>query len=606
MAGGSQEQGYRTLIELGIALSAERDRNRLMEKILLGAKAMTNADGGTLYLITPERDGLKFEIMLNDTLNVAMGGTSGRPVPFPPLKLHDDQGRPNHKNVASHCALSGATIDIADAYDVDKFDFSGTKAFDAKTGYRSQSFLTVPLKNHENEVIGVLQLINARDPAGRVIAFGADTTPLIEALTSQAAVALDNQRLIEAQRQLFKSFIHVIAGSIDAKSPYTGGHCNRVPALTFMLAQAACDQAEGPFGDFQLSEDEWYELEVAAGLHDCGKVTTPEHIVDKATKLETIYNRIHEVRMRFEVCKRDAEIAYWRALHAGERPEAELKAELEARLASLDADFAFVAECNIGGEFMAPERIERIRAIAETTWIRTLDDTLGLSIDEMRRRQGERAPPPAEERLLADKDWHVIPHDVALDLAQYDAEGFTMRPCAHKYNQGELYNLSIARGTLTAEDRFKINEHITQTILMLKALPFPRNLSRVPEWAGGHHEKMDGTGYPKGLRREQMSVPARMMAIADIFEALTAADRPYKKPKTLSESLKIMSFMVKDNHIDPDLWQLFLQSGVWRDYAGHYLKPEQVDAVDIGQYLSCAAQQAPCHDRPGGVIPAAT
>ncbi|CAA7620675.1 HD family phosphohydrolase [Magnetospirillum sp. UT-4] len=590
MAAASQEQRYRTLIELGIALSAERNHNRLMEKILLGAKSMANADGGTLYLVTENKDGLRFEIMLNDTLDVAMGGTTGKAIPFPPLKLHDEQGNPNHKNVSSYCALSGSTVNIADAYDVDKFDFSGTKAFDAKTGYRSKSFLTVPLKNYENEVIGVLQLINARDRKNNVVAFGNDITPLIEALTSQAAVALDNQRLIEAQKHLFKSFIQVIAGSIDAKSPYTGGHCNRVPELTFMLAKAACEQAEGPYADFDLTEDEWYELEVAAGLHDCGKVTTPEYIVDKATKLETIYNRIHEVRMRFEVLKRDAVIEYLEGVVAGDEPEETLKTRMEERLTRLDDDFAFVAECNVGGEFMAPERVERLKTIAETTWVRTLDDTLGLSLDEMRRRTGDEPKPPVVEKLLSDKAWHVVPHEVAFDLSRYDEEGFSMRPCAQKYNLGEMYNLAIGRGTLTAEDRFKINEHITQTILMLKALPFPKNLARVPEWAGGHHEKMDGTGYPKGLKRDDMSLPARMMAIADIFEALTAADRPYKKPKTLSESLKIMSFMVKDAHIDPELWLLFLRSGVWKDYAEKYLKPSQIDEVDISVYLPKAAE----------------
>jgi hypothetical protein len=287
MAVLQKEERYRTLIELGIALSAERDHDRLMEKILHGAKSMCNADGGTLYLVTEAKDGLSFEIMLNDTLNIAMGGTTGKAIPFPPLRLYDDQGQPNHKNVSSHCALTGTTVNIADAYDADKFDFSGTKAFDTKTGYRSKSFLTVPLKNYEGEMIGVLQLINARNRANRIVAFGADITPLIEALASQAAVALDNQRLIEAQKNLFKSFIRVIAGSIDAKSPYTGGHCHRVPAVTFMMAKAACDCTEGPFADFSLTDDEWYELEVAAGLHDCGKVTTPEYIVDKATKLET-------------------------------------------------------------------------------------------------------------------------------------------------------------------------------------------------------------------------------------------------------------------------------------------------------------------------------
>jgi HD-GYP domain-containing protein (c-di-GMP phosphodiesterase class II) len=585
MAVLQKEERYRTLIELGIALSAERNHDLLMEKILHGAKTMCNADGGTLYLMSEAKDSLSFEIMLNDTLNIAMGGTTGKPIPFPPLRLYDDQGNPNHKNVSSHCALTASTVNIEDAYDADKFDFAGTKAFDAKVGYRSKSFLTVPLRNYEGEVIGVLQLINARDRRNKIGVFGPDITPLIEALASQAAVALDNQRLIEAQKNLFKSFIQVIAGSIDAKSPYTGGHCHRVPAITFMMAQAACDSTEPPFADFSLTEDEWYELEVSAGLHDCGKVTTPEYIVDKATKLETIYNRIHEVRMRFEVCKRDAVIGYLEGLVAGEEEPDALKVRMDEDLARLDEEFAFIAECNVGGEFMAPDKVDRMKAIAERTWVRTLDDTLGLSIDEMRRRTGDEPKPPVVEKLLADKDWHVIPHEINVDTARYDAEGFKMKPLENRYNLGEVSNLAIGRGTLTNEDRFKINDHIVQTIFMLKALPFPKNLSRVAEWAGGHHEKMDGTGYPKGLKREEMSLPARIMAIADIFEALTAADRPYKKPKTLSESLKIMSFMVKDQHIDPDLWQLFLTSGIWKDYAEKYLRPDQVDDVDISKYL---------------------
>jgi len=589
-SGRNKDDCYRTLIDLGIALSAERDHNRLMEKILLGAKAMCDADGGTLYLVTDAKDALRFEIMLNDSLNVAMGGTTGKPIPFPPLRLYDDQGKPNHKNVSSSCALTGATINIADAYDVDRYDFSGTRIFDAKNGYRSKSFLALPLKNYGGEVIGVLQLINARNGRKEIIDFGPDITPLIEALASQAAVALDNQRLIAAQKNLFRSFIQVIGGAIDAKSPYTGGHCDRVPTITFMLAKAACDATDGPFADFSLTPDEWYELEIAGGLHDCGKITTPEYIVDKATKLETIYNRIHEIRMRFEVLKRDAAIACLEGIIAGTESAAILQQRRDETLAKLDADFAFVAECNVGGEFMAPERIERLDAIARMNWTRTLDDTLGLSIEEMRRRKDTEPEFPVTEPLLADKDWHIVPHDVPVDLARYEAEGIKIKPAENRYNLGEVYNLSIGRGTLTNEDRFKINEHIVQTIFMLKALPFPNNLSRVAEWAGGHHEMMNGKGYPKGLTGEEMPLPSRMMVIADIFEALTASDRPYKKTKTLSEAFKIMSFMVKDQHIDPDLWQLFLRSGIWKDYAEKYLRPDQVDEVDIAKYLPKAAQ----------------
>ena len=579
-----REFRYRKLIDLGIALSAERHHNRLMELILSGAKELTNSDGGTLYLHDRDEKALKFAIVLNDTLQIALGGTTGKSITFPPLKLYDAEGHPNHKNISTEAALTGRTVTIADAYDTESFDFSGTKAFDANTGYRSQSFLTVPLKNHEGDVVGVLQLINARTPDGTVVPFPEETTGLVEALASQAAVALDNQMLIEAQKKLFTAFIEVIANAIDAKSPYTGGHCRRVPALTNMLTRAACEATHGIFTQFDLTEDEWYELEVAGGLHDCGKVTTPEYVVDKATKLETIYNRLHEIRTRFEVVKRDAEIAYWRGVAEGGDKD-KLAAERDARWAQLDEEYAFVAECNIGGEFMSADKVERLKQIAATTWLRTLDDTTGVSWEEARRKPKEKPALPALEHLLSDKPEHVVPHDMPA-MQPDNPWGFKIRPPAQKFNLGELYNLSVARGTLTNEERYHINDHIVQTIIMLDALPFPKNLRRVSEWAGGHHEKLDGTGYPKGLTKEQMSIPARAMAIADIFEALTARDRPYKTPKKLSECIKILSFMRKDQHIDPDLFELFLTSGVYKDYADAFLNPDQIDEVDISQYVT--------------------
>src|SRR5579859_3095613 len=581
-----REIRYRKLIDLGIALSAERHHNRLMELILSGATELTNADGGTLYLYDADEKALKFAIVLNDTLKIALGGTTGKPITFPPLKLYDAEGNPNHKNISTEAALTGQTVNIDDAYDTESFDFSGTKAFDANTGYRSQSFLTVPLKNHDGDVVGVLQLINARAADGTVVPFPEETTGLVEALASQAAVALDNQMLLEQQKKLFTSFIEVIANAIDAKSPYTGGHCRRVPALTNMLTRAACDATHSIFTHFGLTEDEWYELEVAGGLHDCGKVTTPEYVVDKATKLETIYNRLHEIRTRFEVVKRDAEIAYWRGMAEGGNAD-KLAAERDARLKQLDEDYAFVADCNVGGEFMAPEKVERLKQIGATTWARTLDDTIGISWEEARRKPEEKPVLPVLEHLLSDKPEHVVPHDKPA-MEPDNQWGFKIRPPAQKFNLGEVYNLSIARGTLTAEDRYHINDHIVQTIIMLDALPFPKNLRRVSEWAGGHHEKLDGTGYPKGLTKDQMSIPARAMAIADIFEALTARDRPYKTPKKLSECIKILSFMKKDQHIDPDLFELFLSAGVYKEYAAQFLTPDQIDEVDISQYVTKA------------------
>jgi len=561
-----REQTFERLIEIGIALSSERNHNRLMEMILLEAKRIPNADGGTLYLYNDEGGTLSFEIMRNDTLNIKMGGTTGQVIPFPPLQIYDlETKEANYKNVATAVALSKEKSNIPDAYMAEEYDFSGTKAFDEKTGYRSTSFLTIPLLNRADDVIGIVQLINARDEAGNVVEFGHHVESIIGALASQAAVALENQLLVQQLRTLMDSFIELIAGAIDEKSAYTGGHCQRVPELIKMIARAACASDDPRFASFNLTEDQWYELHLAGWLHDCGKITTPEYVVDKAVKLETINNRIHEIRNRFEIMIREAEIGYLKECMDSDAVEREvLKRDYEERVAQLADDFEFIAEANIGGEFLDDEAIERIKRIAEMTWTRKLDRTIGLSWEEVKRL--EAAQPmtaPCKEKLLENRSDHVT----------------------NEYDFGEIYNLSIRRGTLTEQERLKINEHISVTIDMLESLPFPKNLKKVPEYAGGHHEKMDGSGYPRGLTKDDMSMPARMMAIADIFEALTASDRPYKKAKKLSESLKIMMFMNKDQHIDADLFELFLTEGVWKEYAEIFLDPEQIDDVDISLYM---------------------
>jgi hypothetical protein len=291
------------LNSIGVALSAEHDHKRLLEIILLGAQELTSADGGTLYLMTEDAH-LKFEILRNLSLDIAMGGTTGKPIPFPSLPIYLDDGKPNLTMVAVYSATNAKTVNIPDAYLTEGFDFSGTAKFDAKMGYRSQSFLTVPMMNHENEIIGVLQLINAIDPRTKqIIPFSDSHQFLVESLASQAAVAITNQNLISGLKDLFESFIKLIADAIDEKSPYTGGHCQRVPELTMMLADAAIQSKTGPFGDFTMTEKEVYELKIAAWLHDCGKVTTPESVMDKATKLETTFDRIHLIDQRFELLK---------------------------------------------------------------------------------------------------------------------------------------------------------------------------------------------------------------------------------------------------------------------------------------------------------------
>ncbi|PLX97404.1 MAG: phosphohydrolase [Desulfuromonas sp.] len=505
---------------IGVSLSAEKDPARLVEMILLGAKELTNADGGTIYTVTEDRR-LKFEIIRTSSLGFAMGGTSGVEIPFPPIPLDDDQGRPNMKMVVTCAALTGEVINIPDAYSAEGFDFSGTRRFDEKTGYRSRSFLTVPMRNHEETIIGVLQLLNAVDAeTGEVVPFSDEDQRLVASLASQASVAMTNNRLIEDQKRLFDSFIHLIASAIDDKSPYTGGHCRRVPVLTMMLAEAATRQQEGELAPFSLNDEQRYELEIAAWLHDCGKIITPEHVVDKATKLEKIFDRIHLVEARFEILRRDLELASATGTISAR--------ECAEGLARLEDDRDFLRRSNTGGEFMPPPEQERVRAMAKSY--------------HWRDASGESHP------LLS-------------------AE--------------EVENLTISRGTLTDAERQIINNHIVTTIKMLESLPFPKHLQQVPEFAGGHHEKMDGSGYPRGLTRDQMSVQARIMAIADIFEALTACDRPYKKAKTLSESLKIMGFMKKDGHIDPDLFEIFVHSGAYLEYARRHLKPEQIDEVDL-------------------------
>jgi HD-GYP domain-containing protein (c-di-GMP phosphodiesterase class II) len=562
------------LIQTGIELGSERDRMALLHKTLFAGKSLLNCDAGTLYLVTDHKT-LKFALR-----------TRVDELPAVEIPLYEKEtGAPVERFVSTYTAIRNTPVLIDDIYQESRFDVSGTKRFDEETGYRTVSMLTVPLAPRDGEVIGVLQFMNALDPgSGVVTTFNPELVRFVTAMAAQASLALDNYQLIQAQKDLMDSFIKLIAGAIDAKSPYTGGHCERVPELAIMLAEEASRQEEGPLADFGFtSDDEWREFRIGAWLHDCGKVTTPEFVVDKASKLETIYNRIHEVRMRFEVLLRDAVIARLESIANGAKV-AEADQAFDTRKAQLIDDFAFVAECNIGGEFMAPEKIDRLKRIAEETWMRNFDDRLGLAHGELQHYDSAPEPMPVREPLLSDKFHHVLPRK---DFRAFDPKyGFKVNVPENLYNYGEIYNLSIGRGTLTEEERFKINEHIIQTIVMLDQLPLPKNMRRVSEYAGTHHETMIGTGYPRQLDKTGLSIPSRIMAIADIFEALTASDRPYKKAKTLSESIRILSFFKKDKHVDGDLFDLFLTSGVYRRYAEQFLLPEQIDEVDIKQYLA--------------------
>jgi len=523
------------LNEIGIALSATTDVNALCDQILAGAMELTDADGGSLYQMSDDKSLLKFVIVQTHSLDIYMGGCSGHEIKFPPIPLLVN-GQPNKTNVVSSAVHDEKTINIPDVYHAEGFDFSGTRQFDQKTGYRTQSILTIPLKNHHNDIIGVLQLINAKDTvSGKTCEFSTADQQLAQSLASQAAVAITNNELIEEQRELFESFIKLMAGAIDEKSPYTGGHCKRVPELTMMIAEACHNANNGELKGFSMTDKDRYELTIAGWLHDCGKVTTPEYVIDKATKLETIYNRINTVDTRFEVLKRDATIRSLckkQNLIAEKFPTDFLKAceciddDLQQEIKRLDADRDFIRQCNIGGESMDEHFQARVRNIGDYRWV--------------------------------------------------DPDGVTAR----FFNENEIENLNIAKGTLTPDEREIINNHMAVTIKMLEQLPFPKHLANVPEYAGGHHERMDGKGYPNGLTREQMSLPARMMGIADVFEALSASDRPYKTGKPLTECLRILGSMKQDHHIDPDIFDVFVRDKVYLRYAEAFLPKSQIDDVD--------------------------
>ncbi len=527
-----QARHVHRLTEIGLALSGEQNRDRLLEMIVELARSLTHADAGTLYIVDEERTHLNFVVLQNDTMNTRMGGTSGNPITLPPVKLYADDGSPNHANVSSYAALTGEFVNIPDVYCAEGFDFTGPRRYDAATGYRSQSMLVMPMQNHENEVIGVLQLLNAKDKSGVVREFSDEGLESVRSLATQAAVALTNTQLIAGLKALLYSFMQSIAAAIDAKSPYTRGHIDRVVDLTERIALAINTQAEGPYAEVRFTPDELEELKLAAWMHDVGKITTPVHVVDKSTKLETIIDRIEVIRARFRFIGKamQAELLEKLLEMAGSGASRQdmfaVTEEMETRRQQLEDDLKFVEGCNQPGEFMSDERIARVKDIASRTYV----DGDG--------ENGERKP-----WLTAD----------------------------------EVENLCIRKGSLTDVERKIIEDHTVVTLDMLGRLPFPKRLKRVPEFAGGHHEKLDGTGYPNHLTAEQLPLQARILAVADVFEALTARDRPYKAPMKLSQALKILGFMCKDKHIDADVFQVLKDSGLVREYAEAHLGPDQND-----------------------------
>lgn len=500
-------------VKIGLALARQNDQTELLEQILQSAQQISQAEGGTIYRCFEQQ--LEFATLINHRLALHQGGTSGTSPQQQPIPLVVN-GKPNDSAVVAMAANQQQVIAIDDVYQSQLVNQQKARDFDQRMGYRTQSMLTVPMLDHQAEVTGVLQLINCLDEAGQPQPFPLAVQRQVQALTSLAAMVMTNKQLVLDLENLFGALSRLLAKAIDEKSPYTGGHCRRVPALTMMLAHACSDTTEGPLAEFVMTAADVHELSVAGWLHDCGKIATPEYVMDKATKLHGLHDNIELVAARFEIAARDIEL--------NPQLDADSKAQ---QLEQLRLDLSFIRGSNIGGEFMSWERQKRVRDIAESYQV-----NIGGEVQSV-------------------------------------------------LTPAEVTNLCIERGTLNNEERRIINRHIEVTIDMLEALPFPKHLKNVPEYAGGHHEKMDGTGYPRGLKKEQMSVQARIMAIADIFEALTANDRPYKKAKTLSESLRILGFMAQDNHIDVDLFRVFIDKQVYLQFAEKFLSPEQIDDIDF-------------------------
>ena len=520
----------RRYVKIGIALSAEKNISRLLEMIVSEARYLSSADAGTLYLVDKEKKALRFAIMQNTAMEKEADTEKKPMVPLKDVPLYDSDGNENHANVSTHVALTGKPVNIPDVYKAGEFDFTGPRAYDAATGYRSTSMLVIPLKNHESSIIGVIQLLNAIDTdTGEIIPFNAERGVMVASLSSLAAVALTNAQLITDLKNLFNAFIKSIATAIEQKSPFTGGHIKRVVDLTMAIAAGINEKASGPFRDVSFTNDEIEELRISAWMHDVGKIAVPEHIVNKETKLHVLCDQFNVIETRYALIRQLTETAFLnkkiRMLTSGEASDPaidQLDRDLNEQLKELDQECQFLKTCNQPGEFLDDAAISRIREISKKT---------------------------------------------------YEVDGQPM-PFLTPF---EVENICIRRGTLNATERKTIENHALMTLNILEALPFPKNLRHVPDYAGGHHERPDGTGYPRGLSGDDLSLQARIMAIADIFESLTAKDRPYREPIRLSEAIRIMEQMKKDNQIDPDIFELFKTDHIFRRYAEKELHPGQID-----------------------------
>ena len=507
---------FEKIMDVNLELSSELDKDKLFEMILSLTRELTNCEAGTLYIMSKDKKYLDFKVIQNDPMKISMGGKKEQ-ISWDSLDLYLEDGSENKSMVAAVSAHEQRIINIEDTYNCTQYNFEGTKRFDKNTGYVSKSMLVIPLVNHEDDVIGVLQLINKKKNSDKIIPFNQNDETVLRALASQAAMALTNTQLISSLEDFLNAFVTTIAHAIDAKSKHTKNHIGKVAKISKLIAKAIHED-NTLYKDVQYSKNDFRKIELAAWMHDVGKISMPEQIIDKATKLEGLIDRIQFVTQRFEILKRDLEILFL----TNKINEEQYNESLE----QLDDDLQFLKEINIGSEFLDDSKIERVHSISEYTIVLNGKKTPFLSEDEVEK-------------------------------------------------------LTIRKGTLTQEEKDIMNNHADLSYKMLSALPFPKKYQGILDIAANHHEKLNGKGYPRGLSDEDLTLEDRIMILADIFEALTANDRPYKDGKKLSEVFNILSKMVKANEIDGNLLRFFFESDVLKEYIRDELSAKQIDNCEL-------------------------
>lgn len=472
-----QYEDFEKIMDIGIRLSTERDRNRLLMTILDKGMEITNCDASTLYLY--ENDELHFKFM--KTLSKGINrGLDGETIDLPPVPLKE-------QNVCSYAAIHQEVVNIPDVYESSRFDFSGPRQYDSLTGYRTQSQLVVPLANNENELIGVLQLINAMDKKGNVIAFNEEYEIIIRALGAIAAIELTNLSYVEALKAQIYSFVEALTTALEERTPYNALHTRNVEKYASLLAdyitelhrEGKCEKTFDPARKEQLM--------LAALIHDIGKMVVPLSIMNKATRLDT---QIEKIDDRFQLLG---------ALYEIDMLQGRItRGEYEAAVKDLESELAFIHEIDLI-DYVSDADCEHIR-------------------------------------ILAAKQ-HV------------DEDGRTLSYLTEK----EAECLGIRSGTLTKQERREMENHVVMTSRILEKVKFHKGFSMVPKWVGAHHEYLDGSGYPKGLKGDELDLETRLLTVVDIYDALVATDRPYKEPISRSGAIQILKDMAKKGKVDLQL-----------------------------------------------------